>query len=117
MSILRFTLHFPARPSLRSAIPTQRHPYPSCCRVRLASPQRKRLFFPNSISTGGPEIAEGTSLQVASSRESDGVGEPIHGRIVEPVYALDQLVPSRIRDHRRSTKIDGFLLGNVLCQF
>ena len=39
-------------------------------------------------------VAEGTALQVVLDREVRirKVGQPIHGRLVEPVYAFDKLV-------------------------
>jgi hypothetical protein len=59
-------------------------------------------------------VPKGTSLQVALEQEVriKKVGEPIHGRIVEPVYALDRLVvPVGSEITGEVTKIDAISSG------
>jgi hypothetical protein len=59
-------------------------------------------------------VPKGTSLQVALEQEVriKKVGEPIHGRIVEPVYALDRLVvPVGSEMTGEVTKIDAISSG------
>jgi hypothetical protein len=70
-----------------SARPTE--PVPPRDAVPLAAPKLPELpnFIPLTVSTGTP-------LKVALDQEVriQKVGQPVHGRVVEPVYSFDKIV-------------------------
>lgn len=114
MSILRL----PCMLALSSAgaIPAQEAPVPQLLPGSARKPAAETAV---QAQTPSPQmvpltVPKGTSLQVALEQEVriKKVGEPIHGRIVEPVYALDRLVvPVGSEITGEVTKIDAISSG------
>src|SRR5438477_59420 len=96
MSIPRLACIFLLALSSAGAVRAQEAPVP-----QLLPGSARKLAAETTIPTQDPPpqtvsltVPKGASLQVALDREVriKKVGQPIHGRIVEPVYALDRLV-------------------------
>src|SRR5258707_6890720 len=65
---------------------------------------------PESTQTIALTVARNTPLQIALDREVRirKAGQPIHGRLVQPVYAFDRLVvPAGTRVDGRIARIEG----------
>src|ERR1700730_2500365 len=62
--------------------------------ARKPAPAFKLPLTPSSLLSVGLSVPRGTPLQVALDQEIrvKRVGQPVHARIVEPVYAFDRLV-------------------------
>ena len=96
MSVPRLPCVFLLALACAGALPAQEAPLPQLL------PGSARKPAPDALNPGQPAapqvvlltVPKGTSLQVALDQEVRvrKVGQPIHGRVVEPVYALDRLV-------------------------
>jgi type IV secretory pathway VirB10-like protein len=96
-----------------SAMSAQEVPVPQLLRgsARKPAPESTPAVTPQLVSMTVPK---GASLQVALDREVrvKSVGQPIHARMVEPVYALDRLVlPVGSEVIGEVTKIEGLSAG------
>src|SRR5229473_4789458 len=92
MSIVRLPCVFVLAIACAGAMPAQEVPVPQ---LLPGSARKSVADTGNSAQPPPPQVVsltvpKGTSLQVALDREVriKKVGQPIHGRVVEPVYAL-----------------------------
>jgi len=93
MSFVRFSCFFLLALACAGSMSAQEVPVPQLLpgSARKPAPEPAQTATPQLISLTVPR---GASLEVALDREVrvKKVGEPIHARIVEPVYAFDRLV-------------------------
>ena len=93
MSVVRFYCFFLLALACAGAIPAQEAPVPQLLpgSARKTAPEPAQTATPQLVSLTVPK---GASLQVALDREIrvKKVGQSVHARIVEPVYAFDRLV-------------------------
>ena len=93
MSVVRFSSFFLLALACAGAMPAQEATVPQLLpgSARKPAPEPAPTATPQLVSLTVPK---GASLEVALDREVrvKKVGEPIHARIVEPVYAFDRLV-------------------------
>src|SRR6266478_4218944 len=113
MSVVRFSCFFLLALACASSMSAQEVPVPQLQpgSARKPAPEPAQTATPQLVSLTAPK---GASLQVALDREVriKKVGQPIHGRIVEPVYALDRLVvPVGSEVTGEVTKIDAISAG------
>src|SRR6266576_1309481 len=96
--------------------PAQEAPVPQLLPGSARKPAAEAGVSPqvSSLQTVPLTVPQGASLQVALDREVRirKVGQPIHGRVVEPIYALDRLVvPVGSEVNGEVTKIEGISAG------
>ncbi len=116
MSIVRLPCVFVLAIACAGAMPAQEVPVPQ---LLPGSARKSVADTGNSAQPPPPQVVsltvpKGTSLQVALDREVriKKVGQPIHGRVVEPVYAFDRLVaPVGSEITGEITKIDAISAG------
>ncbi len=114
MSVARFPCVFLLALACASAIPAQEAPVPQLVPGSARKPESgnpDQVASPQAVSLTVPK---GTSLQVALDQEVrvKRVGQSIHARIVEPLYALDRLVvPVGSEITGEVTKIDAISAG------
>ena len=96
--------------------PAQEAPAPQLLPGSARKPAAEAVVSPqvSSLQTVPLTVPQGASLQVALDREVRirKVGQPIHGRVVEPIYALDRLVvPVGSEVNGEVTKIEAISAG------
>ncbi|PYX34094.1 MAG: hypothetical protein DMG80_03570 [Acidobacteria bacterium] len=96
--------------------PAQEAPVPQLLPGSARKPAAEAVVSPqvSSLQTVPLTVPQGASLQVALDREVRirKVGQPIHGRVVEPIYALDRLVvPVGSEVNGEVTKIEAISAG------